>query len=170
MPDRKNRRAWTSTDFNGKCAGVTVGVTHFFAARNSRESPGQRVAAGGRVPRIGWGSIPDCAGQFAHGVVDVADARAGQQGFRYAECLVEGFDSPRKVELGGIEPRPHRGRKSPGHSVFEPSNLAGGSNRGSNRTRRVPSSRRAVDHGPLWTSTDVGGQVADRTAVGLPSM
>ena len=78
-----------------------MGVTHFFAARNSRESPGQRVAAGGQVPRIGWGSIPDCAGRFAHGVVDVADVRAGQTVFRYAECSGRGVRFPSKSGAGG---------------------------------------------------------------------
>ncbi len=85
---------------------VSGPVTHFFAARNSRESPGQRVAVRCQGPRIRWGSIPDRAGRFAHGVVNLAGVRAGQAGFRYAECRVEGFDSPRKVELGESNPAP----------------------------------------------------------------
>ena len=117
-----------------------------------------------RAQRFGWGSIPDFTRRFAHSVVMTGRVRAVQGAFRYAECQVEGFDSPRKVELGGIEPWPRWGRESPGHSVFGPTNLAGGSYRGSYRTRRVPRRARDVGHGRRWTSTDVGGRGRESAA------
>ena len=42
---------WMSADVSGISAGVTVGVTHFFAARNSRESPCIDVMS----PGFRWG-------------------------------------------------------------------------------------------------------------------
>ena len=135
-----------------------MGVTGSFAARNPRESAGQRLAARRQVPGIGWGSIPDLAIRIAHGVVRLASVRPGQSMFRYAECWVEGYDSPRRVELGGIEPGLGCSRVCPGHSVFRPPNTAGGSNRGSNGYEAVTAARVVAsptdDRGHRWTTVE----------------
>ncbi len=74
------------------------------------------------------------------------------------------------VELGGIEPRRCKGRESPGHSVFEPANLAGGSYRGSYRPRRVPRCGCDVGHGRQWTPMDDGGRTALVSLAGASSI
>lgn len=62
---------------------------------------------------------------------------------------------------GGTEPRLLGGRESPVHSVFGASSRAGGSYRGSYRTRRVPGLRRSESHGRQWTSVDDCGRAFD---------
>ena len=62
------------------------------------------------------------------------------------------------VDLGELEPGVAGIAVRPGHSVSKPLILAGGSYRGSYRTRRVPRRARDVGHGWRWTSTDVVGR------------